>query len=144
MEDAREDDEQSRESEGSPKTPEGGDAITLTKEVLEDMIASAVATHMKATEVGRKQDKETRGKRIIRMDEEEEAPTEQHKDRERVDVLLEQLQGDMKKMQEKMEAKAYAPKAHPFASEVLKAKLPEGFRSLSITYDGKTDPTKHL
>jgi hypothetical protein len=131
MEKAGNDSGQDQGNDESPKTPEDSGTITITKEALNEMIASAVATHLKATEAERRQAREARGKQIIQLEEDEEAKAKRQKEKERVDTLLVQLQEEMKRMREKVEAGQRPPRRIPLQPKSSRRDCLRGFAALT-------------
>ncbi|CAA0811514.1 Unknown protein, partial [Striga hermonthica] len=61
------------------------------------------------------------------------------------DSIIERMAEQLRELQEKVEGRRGPCRAgHPFADEVLGADLPQGFRELTMSYDGSTDPARHL
>ncbi|CAA0830004.1 Unknown protein, partial [Striga hermonthica] len=61
------------------------------------------------------------------------------------DETLEQLLAQVRDLQARVEGrKTGGPRGHPFSQHILDADLPQGFRDLNISYDGSTDPSRHM
>ncbi|CAA0814745.1 Unknown protein, partial [Striga hermonthica] len=61
------------------------------------------------------------------------------------DETLEQLLAQVRDLQARVEGwKTGVSRGHPFSQHILDADLPQGFCDLNISYDGSTDPSRHM
>ncbi|CAA0830214.1 Unknown protein, partial [Striga hermonthica] len=61
------------------------------------------------------------------------------------DETLEQLLAQVRDLQARVEGrKTSGSRGHPFSQHILDADLPQGFHDLNISYDGSTDPSRHM
>ncbi|CAA0843034.1 Uncharacterized mitochondrial protein AtMg00860, partial [Striga hermonthica] len=132
--------------------------VTMTRDEMQRMIAEAVAAQLKQVQpeqprveplrieqpnIEREQQAQSNERQNRRA--EEEASSIRTVNPQARDETLEQLLPQVRDLQARVEGrKTSGSRGHPFSQHILDADLPQGFHDLNISYDGSTDPSRHM
>ncbi|CAA0816695.1 Uncharacterized mitochondrial protein AtMg00860, partial [Striga hermonthica] len=142
--------------------------MTVTRGEMQRMIAEAVAARLEQAQVenprpeqprieqprieqrrveplphDHEQQAQSNDRQVRRV--EEEASSVRTANPQARDETLEQLLAQVRDLQARVEGrKIGGSRGHPFSQHILDADLPQGFRDLNISYDGSTDPSRHM